>query len=235
MSMNPQTVHTIFQWIVAGGILLTAVGGIGSLRYGKKVDIIKEQQSQATIDQATAERVELKELLEPFVDYAKQQFPNEDIERALDMLASQLKDVRSDIDKITPFKLNDHYRNQLEKSLRKLIEFEQTQNLSDTQLKFILFSQQSPEASELIQFIRSVFESNERESKIEMAYNSGIPPNLRGFILKVKDPNIPPALFKPFIETMKELKFKIYVVHDKRMSETELQLSAQNPFILTGN
>ena len=152
----------------------------------------------------------------------------QDINTAVDTIHS----VESNINEMVPFELNQAIRHQLETGIRNLIQFEREHNLPETQLQFILFSQQSPEASELVQFIRSVFKSNQRESKITMAINSGIPPNLRGFIFKVKDPTNAPALSKPFLDMMKELKFRICVVHDTGMSETELQISAQMPYLI---
>ena len=155
----------------------------------------------------------------------------QDINTAVETIHS-VEDIRTDVKKIVPFELNKAIRHQLETGIRNLIQHEREHNLPETQLQFILFSQQSPEASELVRFIRSVFKANQRESNITMAMNSGIPPNLRGFIFKVKDPKNAPALSRPFLDMMKELKFKICIVHDKRMPETELQVSAQMPYIM---
>jgi len=161
------------------------------------------------------------------------QIPNlaQDISKAVSSIHS-VEDIRADVNKIVPFELNKAIRGQLETGVRNLIQYERKNNLPETQLQFVLFSQQSPEASELVQFIRSVFKSNKRESNITMAMNSGIPTNLRGFIFKVQDPKNAPALSKPFLDMMKELRFKICIVHDKRMPETELQISAQMPSIM---
>lgn len=57
--MNPATLQTFFTVILWGGILLTAVGTIGSQHFGKKVDKEKEQLAGANQKKLISQNQEL--------------------------------------------------------------------------------------------------------------------------------------------------------------------------------
>jgi len=44
--MNPGTLQTVFQIIISIGIIITAIGGLGSYHYGKKADAIQNKKQQ---------------------------------------------------------------------------------------------------------------------------------------------------------------------------------------------
>ena len=207
--MNPNTLQTICQWVVALGVVMTAFGGLGSFYYAKKVEKIKVQEAHQELAKAGTERAELKSLLEPFVNYAKQRFPEQDTKEALEKLAGELKDLQQDVSELTPFKLDRDFKNVLTAKLGELIHFEKNHGLDKVKIEFVLFPEQSPEASELVRFMRSVFKSNKRDTRIAMVHNSGIPTNLRGIIFTVKHSQNPPTLLEEFNSVMKSLKFQI--------------------------
>jgi len=223
------------------GLVLIALGTYFTIwGQGKKNDqqnkILREQNEKtaSALEKASKERTELKETLDPFVDYAREKFPDEDINTALEKLGNELQNIRKDVDNLTPFVLDDQFKNNLSTKLSKFIQYEKQNNLDKTNLEFILFQEQTPEASELVRFMHSVFKSNDRFTKIAMVVNSGIPPNLQGIIFSVKDPNKRPPSLAAFIEVMKSFNFKIYIVAHKRMEQNQIGISAQKPSYMRG-
>lgn len=121
--MNPNTLQTISQIVIATGIVLTALGGFGSYYFGKIKDSIKDEQAQIEIDQAKNERKEIVDILEPFTKIATQKYPNETDSNALTKLATDISNLEKktkEIEKkITPFSLNTNQKSELIKKLSK--------------------------------------------------------------------------------------------------------------------
>ena len=112
------------------GNLITIIGlvliGLGTyftiFGQGKKNDqqnkILREQNEENSdaLAKASKERTELKETLEPFVDYAREKFPDENINTALEKLGNELQNIRKDVNNLTPFVLDDQFKNSLSNS-----------------------------------------------------------------------------------------------------------------------
>lgn len=196
---------------------------------------LQNDSLKTLVNRIEQEIVKVNVSLEPFVNFAKQRFPEQDTKEALEKLAGELKELRRDVTELKPFKLNQKFKKLLSLKLENLIQFEKDLGFEKVEIEFVLFPQQTPEASELVQFMRLVFKASERDTKISMVHNSGIPPNLRGIIFKVKNYQRPPTLFKEFNSLMKSMNFQIYIINDKRMRENQLQVSAQRPTYFVEN
>ena len=69
----------------------TALGAVGAFYYGKRISDARQKESQQALEELKAERADLKKMLEPFVDLAKQRFPTDQNDAALQKLAKDLE------------------------------------------------------------------------------------------------------------------------------------------------
>jgi len=203
-------------------------------------DILIKQNSELTgrveelkngLQQASDERKELKRKLDPIIELARNQFPEDETDIALEKLVNEIELLRSEVKELAPFKLTEGFKKRLFSYITQMIMYERENKLPKTDIKFILFSQQTPDASQLLKYIRAVFKLNNRDTQMAMVGNSGISPNSSGFVFQIKDPQNPPAMLKPFYEAVKELGFDVVVNVDKRNELNELEVSAQKPVI----
>ena len=92
--INPSSLQNISQLLILIGIIATALGGFGSYYFGKKSDATREKEAQTELSEAKQERKELKDMLEPFITYAQEKYPNEADSSALSMLADDIKNLK---------------------------------------------------------------------------------------------------------------------------------------------
>lgn len=151
--MNPSTLQTLSQIIIAVGVALTALGGFGSYYYGKIKETRKDEQAQEEIDDAKRERKEIYDLLEPFTEIANQKFPDETDSTALSKLASELSNLKKktkELEKrITPPKLSSVNKIKLIKNLTKY-----------SKINVILRRENSPSLIPFIDDLVEVFEKS---------------------------------------------------------------------------
>ena len=90
---NPSTLQTISQFFVLIGIIITGISSFTSYHFGKKADELKEKVSQQEITQSQIDRQDLKNMLEPFVDFAQSKFPHINQSDALKKLADEFRNL----------------------------------------------------------------------------------------------------------------------------------------------
>jgi len=93
LNMNPNYLQTFSQILILIGVIFTAAGGFGSYYFGKKVDSEKELKAETELTIAKNERKELKDILQPFIVYAKEKYPNESDSSSLLKLSEDIKDL----------------------------------------------------------------------------------------------------------------------------------------------
>ena len=92
--MGTDTLQTWSQIVVAIGIVVTALGGLGSYYYGKKVEGVREQARRTDVDELLRRSQTLEESLKPFQELARTAHPDLDQEAALDSLRQDLERLR---------------------------------------------------------------------------------------------------------------------------------------------
>lgn len=223
-------------YITIFGVIVIALG-MGLTYWGQSIN--SRQQTKILADQnkstaealkgASEEREDLKKMLKPFLAFAERKFPGERVDDALMKLAQELGEIRQHVNELRPLKLDAKLKEALSQGIRNIIAAERKSNVGPTDLEFILFPQQTPESSDFVQFMHSVFKQNERQTNIGMVHNSGIEPNLHAVILMVKDQNNLPSLFRPLYDLFNKLNLEIYVIKKQRMEKNKLAVSVQRP------
>jgi hypothetical protein len=101
-----QALQTWFNIFIAIGIFITATAGLGNFYCGKKITDKKDQntvEEKAKLDKKIESLLkgndELKSELQPFKDIAKEKFPNENIQAALNRLSEDLYDINAKTEK----------------------------------------------------------------------------------------------------------------------------------------
>lgn len=96
--MNYDLWISISNYVIAGGIILTALGGFGNFKFTKLSSNLKDQKNttekielNSRIDSLLTNQGKLSEQLDPFVEYAKELYPNKNLEEALTQLRSDIK------------------------------------------------------------------------------------------------------------------------------------------------
>lgn len=91
--MDFSSLQNLSQVLILIGIVITGLGGFGSYYFGKRNDGLKDKQTEQEINAAKEDRQELKEMLEPFIEYARVKYPENSDSTALSSLAEELKDL----------------------------------------------------------------------------------------------------------------------------------------------
>jgi hypothetical protein len=91
--MRPELYQNISNILIMIGIVITAVGGYGSYYFGKKGDEQKDELNQRNtielntkIENLISGNDTLIKELQPFKEFAKSLYPNENEDKALDKL-----------------------------------------------------------------------------------------------------------------------------------------------------
>lgn len=92
--MGADTLQTWSQIVVAIGIVVTALGGLGSYYYGKKADDVREQARRTAFGELLTRSETLEESLKPFQELARTAHPDLDQQAALDSLRQDLERLR---------------------------------------------------------------------------------------------------------------------------------------------
>ncbi len=98
--MNYETFQTVSHFLLLAGVIIAALGGFGGYYFKKKANYIRVQATikqenilKEKIDTLLEESKETQNLLMPFEELARTQYPENEIERALEALTKDLDEV----------------------------------------------------------------------------------------------------------------------------------------------
>lgn len=101
--MGSESLQVLFQGILIIGVILTAVGGLGSLHFSKTNTELKTIGHQQEVNELlkknatlTEGNLALKEKLEPFYNLAHNMYPAIPTDAALERLASEILQIKED-------------------------------------------------------------------------------------------------------------------------------------------
>lgn len=109
--MNPSILQNLCNIFIVIGVIITGLAGFGNFYFGKKIAELKDRKTaeekvelNSKIESLLKGNEELKTSLEPFKDIAKEKFPNENVQNALNRLSEELHSLNKKTEK-TAFKI----------------------------------------------------------------------------------------------------------------------------------
>lgn len=101
--MGSESLQTLFQFILIAGVILTAIGGFGTLHFSKINNELRNISHQYEVnelnkknDTLTQGNLALKEKLEPFYNLAHNMYPAIPTDNALERLANEIVQIKED-------------------------------------------------------------------------------------------------------------------------------------------
>jgi len=95
--MSYSTLQTISTIVIFAGAVMAGLGGLGQYYFGRQIDkekdeirIANENRLNTKVDILLKGNDELKETIKPFEELARQRFPGEDVNTALDNLTKDI-------------------------------------------------------------------------------------------------------------------------------------------------